>query len=100
MTTTLTPTERAAKAQVTISRKQEAHNAGDFPQRAFVRVIKGNERYRGKVGKVHSHNDLRTERLSNIIVEIGVVFSGGGGQEPVWFAADELERSSSPAGWS
>lgn len=99
MTTTLTPTDRAAKAQETVRRKQADHNAGAFPQAAFVKITSGHEAYRGRIGKVHSHNDLRTEALPNLTVEIGVVFTGGGGQIPIWFTADQLERTSRPANW-
>lgn len=99
MTTTLTPSDRAALAKATKDRKQAEHDAGEFPRRAFVRVARGGKQFAGKIGQVHSHNDLRDDRLPEIAVEIGVVFTGGGGQTPVWFTADELVRCAPPANW-
>lgn len=99
MTTTLTPQDRAAKALATKERKQAEHNAGEFPQGAFVRIKDGNVKYRGLVGKVHSHNDLRDKQNPNITVEIGVVFTSGRGNEPVWFLSDSLERCKAPTNW-
>lgn len=88
-TTPLSPTERAAKAQQTLALKQAEHDAGDFPRQCWVKVT-GRGHYAGRVGKVHSHNDLRTPQHPTIPVEIGVVFGKGG--YPVWFSSGELER--------
>ncbi len=99
MTTTMTPLTRAEKAQETARRKLAEQESGPLPPRSFVRVVAGHESYLGKVGKVHSHNDLRTSDLPNIPVEVGVVFTPGGGAQPVWFYPSQLTRCPPPPKW-
>jgi hypothetical protein len=86
MTTTLTPTERAAKAQATKEAKAlAAENDEQFPTkgRTYAKVIKGNRSYLGKVGAIREHNEG----------EIGLDF---GGDALVWFARHELVRVPAP----
>lgn len=94
--TTTQTQERLEKARQTRENKAAEHAAGDFPSRAWVKVKAGRGHYSGKVGKVQSHNDLRTKQHPNIPVEIGVVFTKGG--MPAWFEPGELERCPPPTG--
>lgn len=93
--TTTAHLERAAKARQTRQSKTAEHEAGDFPSRAWVKVKDGRGHYSGRVGKVQSHNDIRSKQHPTITVEIGVVFSKGG--QPTWFEPGELDRCPPPA---
>lgn len=85
MTTTLTPTDRAAKAKATKDAKAlAAENDDQFPTkgRTYAKVVRGNKSYIGKVGAIREHNEG----------EIGLDF----GQALVWFTRDELVRVPAP----
>lgn len=88
---------RAVKSKQTREDKKAAHDAGDFPRRCWVMIDPKIKVYGGKVGKVSTHNDLRTPAFPTITVEIGVVFSKGTQSMPIWFHAEELTRCKPPA---
>ena len=96
MTETMMTTrqERAEKRAQTLATKRAEHAAGSFPPRCWVRINDTVRAYGGLIGKVKSHNDLRTEQCPDIPVEIGVVFSPG--NIMIWFKPSEMERSRPP----
>lgn len=100
MTTTLTPFERAEKAQQTTRAKQAAAEARYVPLRSFVRIRGGHPAYRGRVGVLREYNDLNDPKTPDKIpVEAGVSFSAGPNALKVWFYPHQLERADKPKNW-